>query len=161
MKATLRAHFLLYLARIDERSRGFTIIEILVVLMIIGFLSAIALPSMLAQSNKARESEAKTYVGAINRGQQAYFLQTSEFGYLADLQLGISSSANYTYDSVPSGNGMTAVADTTAQPVGTVRGYAGRVWLTVLSDGNATSISMVCSGDAGVAPVVTGTDCPP
>lgn len=58
---------------------GFTLIELLVVIIIIGILSAIALPSFLGQTNKARESEAKQTIATITRGQQAYYLENGEF----------------------------------------------------------------------------------
>ncbi|PSP17687.1 MAG: hypothetical protein BRC52_13230, partial [Cyanobacteria bacterium SW_5_48_44] len=53
-----------------KSNAGFTLIELLVVIIIVGVLSAIALPTFLDQAGKARESEAKTNLGALNRGQQ-------------------------------------------------------------------------------------------
>ena len=63
----------------DNNEKGFTLIELLVVVIIIGVLAAVALPNLLGQVGKARESEAKSAMGALNRAQQAYHLETREF----------------------------------------------------------------------------------
>ncbi|KAM3097762.1 type IV pilin-like G/H family protein [Phormidesmis sp. 146-35] len=78
MKSELKAKFLQHLIAKKE-DKGFTLIELLVVIIIIGILSAIALPSFLNQANKAKQSEARQYVGTLNRAQQAYFLESSTF----------------------------------------------------------------------------------
>ncbi|MFN8950109.1 MAG: prepilin-type N-terminal cleavage/methylation domain-containing protein, partial [Aphanizomenon sp.] len=61
MKTELKAKFLQHLVGKKKDDQGFTLIELLVVIIIIGILSAIALPSFLNQAKKARQSEAKTY----------------------------------------------------------------------------------------------------
>ncbi|MFN4066847.1 MAG: type IV pilin-like G/H family protein [Thermosynechococcus sp.] len=79
-------------------SKGFTLIELLVVVIIIAILAAIALPSMLSQATKARESQAKTNIGAVNRAQQAYRLANPTFTTdIASLQIGFSDTPDYDY----------------------------------------------------------------
>lgn len=122
----------------------------MVVIIIIGILAAIALPSFLNQANKARQSEAQTYIGAMNRGQQAYYLENREFGGLGDLDLGLSDSENYTYLATP--DAVPSVLNTATPTGGDLVGYAGNVWLGTAGDGNATTLSKLCTGTPGIVP---------
>ena len=83
--------------------QGFTLIELLVVLIVISILSAIALPSFLNQANKAKQAEAKSYTGTLNRVQQAHYLERSQFASnLVDLANPVpSQTENYTYTFSP------------------------------------------------------------
>ncbi|WP_190773721.1 MULTISPECIES: type IV pilin-like G/H family protein [unclassified Leptolyngbya] len=136
---------------------GFTLIELLVVIVIVGILGAIALPSYLSQANKARQTEAKTYVGAINRAQQAYHMEYSTFANLQDLALNISSSTQlYRYASAPAPDDLSA--NTTAIPnFNSTVAYSGRVWLVSTA---GTTSSVLCEGTSSIPPAIQGTTCP-
>ncbi|MEG4571286.1 type IV pilin-like G/H family protein [Microcoleus sp. N3A4] len=71
----------------------------LVLLMGIGVIGAIALPSFLNASNKPMISEAKQYVGSMSRGQQAYFAEKNAFSSsVKALEIGIKTeTTNYKY----------------------------------------------------------------
>ncbi len=101
MKTELKAKFLQNILRNKKENEGFTLIELLVVIIIIGILSAIALPSFLNQATKARQSEAKNYIGSMNRAQQAYYLENNNAftTSVVVLALGIKTQTeNYLYE---------------------------------------------------------------
>lgn len=105
MRNEILAEYLQFIINKNKKhNAGFTLIELLVVIIIIGILSAIALPSFLNQSVKARQSEARTNIGALNRAQQSYYLENQKFAdntggttAIDKLNIGIKNSANYTY----------------------------------------------------------------
>ncbi len=71
----------------------------LLLLMGIVVIGAIALPSPVGTARKARASEAKQYVGSMNRAHQALFIEKSAFATSVDaLGLGIKTETkNYLY----------------------------------------------------------------
>ncbi len=83
MNSTFKANLIKSLAN-KKGNKGFTLIELLVVVIIIGVLAAIALPNLLGQVGKARESEAKSTLGAMNRAQQTVFAERGAFAATID-----------------------------------------------------------------------------
>ena len=83
MKPSLKLKFVRHLN--DRRSSGFTLVELLVVIIIIGILTAIALPNFLNQTAKAKHTEAKGNNNLFNKTQNAYRLENSAFATSFDI----------------------------------------------------------------------------
>ena len=161
MKTEFKAKFLQHVAK-KRKEEGFTLIELLVVIIIIGILSAIALPSFLNQANKAKQSEAKQYIASIAKGQQAYYAEKGKFiddvKEIGTLGLGIKTATdNYTYSletsKVGDNSGVNAF---TSEAASGLRVYAGLIYLTEAS-GALTSITVMCEGDAAATINVPGS----
>ncbi|MHB1534167.1 MAG: prepilin-type N-terminal cleavage/methylation domain-containing protein [Acidimicrobiales bacterium] len=134
-----------YLAR--DKEEGFTLIELMVVLLIIAILMAIAIPTFLGARNTANARSAQSNLSNALIAEQTYWTNNQSFGNPADMT---AVEPNLTWataalGTTPAGNAVLATinATDTTSTIVDLQAYA--------KDGNCYSVMQ------DNAPGVTGT----
>jgi type IV pilus assembly protein PilA len=79
--------------------KGFTLIELMIVVAIIGILAAIAIPNFLRFQAKSKQSEAKTNLGSIGTTAESYRVEKDTYviSSLSDLGWAPTGTPRYSY----------------------------------------------------------------
>ena len=78
--------------------KGFTLIELMIVVAIIGILAAIAIPNFLRFQAKSKQSEAKTNLGGIFTAETSWFAEKNVFADLGVISWApIGTEGRYIY----------------------------------------------------------------
>ncbi len=115
--------------RIGRKSQnGFTLIELMIVVVIIGILASLAIPRFMMASVKSKQSEAKAILKQIYVNQRTYMQQDLTSNYytpvgvanaanpneFSEIWIEIQPAARYSYSIVVGGGGKTFTATATA-----------------------------------------------
>jgi len=63
-----------------NRKEGFSLVELMIVVLVIGILAAIAIPSYLGIQKKSARSEAKSNLLAISLALESYMAENNDYG---------------------------------------------------------------------------------
>ncbi len=67
------------LKKIIKREGGFTLLELLIVIVIIGILALLIIPNITSAPKKARDTQRKTDMGAMQKGLEEYFTSNNAY----------------------------------------------------------------------------------
>ena len=129
------------MSKIHTRRGGFTLIELMIVVAIIGILAAIAIPNFLKFQLKAKTSEGKTNLAAIRTAEESVF---AEYGAYVSAD---------TSPAGPPGNNKAPFVDTGAAGMnfdGLGWTPEGDVYFVYGVAANATGVAFTASADADI-----------
>lgn len=98
-----------------EKAQGFTLVELMIVVVVIGILAALALPRFMSSTYQAKQSEAKQILHQIFTLEFTYHQEYSTYltgvtsaaapNGLSDIGVEIAPTALYTYTVTPGSTG--------------------------------------------------------
>ena len=125
--------------------KGFTLIELMIVVAIIGILAAIAIPNFMNYQCKAKQSEAKANLGTIRTNQEAYRAEFDTYGtVMSTIGFSTTGTTRYSYAATIANSGSEFDATATEKAAANLGSNITDLW-TIVEDGTLTNTQNACS----------------
>ena len=129
-----------------KKSKGFTLIELMIVVAIIAILAAVAIPQYRKFQLKAKTSEAKTNIGAIRTAEESYAAENDEYVFCGWTPANTPEANGNNWETSSGHNGFVSIG---FRPAGKVR-YIYAVGNKANDAGTDASTNQVNDGNADI-----------
>lgn len=126
---------------LKRKQSGFTIVELLIVIVVIGILAALVVTTFAGIQKKARNTERQTDIKAVHGQLEAYFSEQNKYPTLANMNDSTWRSTNM----------KSLDGEALQDPKGTAQ--------TLVTPATATAYGYTVTNDAGAACDNTTVDC--
>ena len=108
----------------NRKSKGFTLVEIMIVVLIIGILLAIAVPNFLKARETSRTTTCMANLRQIESGKEQWAMETNQASTATPTSAQLSPDYVKSWPTCPGGGAAYVIGSMTANPTCNIAGHA-------------------------------------